>query len=141
MKILVVPRHFVEKQVNSNPNWIQNKWIISIFSHGYVSPVQDRFNVLKLEFDDVSEKDMSEWNPDNTVFFNETHAKQIHEFIESISTNSNKIFYVHCDAGVSRSGAVGYLLNEWFNKFLSINKEDQIFFQQNNFLFLSNWNF
>lgn len=134
MKILVVPRHFVEKQVNSNPNWIQNKWIISIFSHGSVSPVQDRFNILKLEFDDVSERDMGGWNSisDNTIFFNENNAKQIHKFIESIPIDSNKIFYVHCDAGVSRSGAVGYLLNEWFNKFLTINKEDQLFFQQNN---------
>lgn len=134
MKILVVPRRFVEKQVDSNPNWIQNKWVISIFSHDSVSPVQDRFNVLKLEFDDVSERDMGGWSSisDNTIFFNEDQAKQIHKFIASIPIDSDKIFYIHCDAGVSRSGAVGYMLNEWFNKFLSINKEDQNFFKQNN---------
>lgn len=134
MKIKVVPRHFVEKQVDSNPYWIQNKWVISIFSHDSVSPVQDRFNVLKLEFDDVSERDMSGWSSisDNTIFFNEDHAKQIHKFIASIPIDSDKIFYIHCDAGISRSGAVGYMLNEWFNKFLSINKEDQNFFKQNN---------
>jgi predicted protein tyrosine phosphatase len=134
MKIKVVSRHFVEKQMNSNPNWIQNKWIISIYSNNSISPLPNRFNILKLQFDDVSERDLDSWNSaiDNTIFFNEDQAKQIHEFISSIPANSEKIFYVHCDAGVSRSGAVGYILNEWFNKFITTNKEDQSFFQINN---------
>lgn len=134
MKIKVVPRHFVEKQVDFNSNWIQNKWIISIYSKDSTSPLPDRFNILKLQFDDVSERDLGGWNSisDNTIFFDEDQAKQIHKFIASIPMDSDKIFYIHCDAGVSRSGAVGYMLNEWFNKFMTINKEDQSFFQQNN---------
>ena len=43
-----------------------------------------------------------------------------------------KLFYIHCDAGISRSGAVGYILNEYFNKYLIDNKEDYKFFEMNN---------
>lgn len=113
-----------------------NKWIISIFSteRGIdFSPLPDRYNILKLQFDDVSEKD-NIWSSenDNIIFFNEEYAKKIYEFIKEIKVNDKKEFYIHCDAGVSRSGAVGYLLNEYFNKFLTNNKIDDEAFKMNN---------
>lgn len=138
MKIFVVPRNYIEKQIDKNPNWIQGKWIISIFSKDSFSPISnDRFNVLKLEFDDVAERDLEVgWNifesSHEMIFFNEGHAKSIHKFIKDIPADSNKQLFVHCDAGVSRSGAVGYILNEWFNKYLDHNEVDNSFFQTNN---------
>lgn len=138
MKILVKSRSWMEKQLQANQNWYLGKYIISIFSNGDVSPFPDRFNILRLNFDDVSERDISVgWNifdsaSKDNIFFDEEHAKQIVDFIADITDTPQKTFYVHCDAGVSRSGAVGYLLNEYFNKFLSNNEEDYKFFQIHN---------
>lgn len=129
MKIFVVPRHYVEKQFDKDPDWIQGKWIISIFSSGDVSPLPDRYNILKLEFDDITELHPGDAKA-GLILFNEEHAKQIHAFVDSISRE--KPFYVHCDAGVSRSGAVGYLLNEYFNKFKELKRIDNEAFINNN---------
>lgn len=131
MKIFVEPRAFIEKQMDKNPDWYLEKWIISIFSKGDHSPVPERYNVLQLEFDDVSEKDFESCK-DKCIFFNEEHAKEIHEFINKIPADSKKMFFVHCDAGVSRSGAVGYILNEWFNKYKMHNNLDNEAFIMNN---------
>lgn len=137
MKIFVESRKFIENQMDKNPEWHLGKWIISIFSSGDASsendfsPLPDRFNILKLQFDDVTEKEKGVVS-DNFIFFNENHAKQIHDFIKGISPDSKKMFFVHCDAGVSRSGAVGFILNEYFNKFISDNKIDNESFFMNN---------
>ena len=138
MKILVKSRQWMTNQLQKDPNWFFNKNIISIFSSGDISPFPDRFNVLKLNFDDISERDIPVgWNifdsaTKENIFFNEDHAKQIKDFISEIPADSTKTFYIHCDAGVSRSGAVGYLLNEYFNKYLANNSEDYKFFQIHN---------
>lgn len=137
MKILVKSRQWIINQLDKNPQWFLGKYIISIFSKGDNSPFPDRFNILKLNFDDVAERDLPiGWNvlesSSDNIFFNVNHAKVIKKFISNISADSDKTFYIHCDAGVSRSGAVGYILNEWFNKFLSLNQEDNSFFQKNN---------
>ena len=130
MKILVVSRQFVERKIQVCPDWCAGKWIISIFSHfdsnlNY-SPCPDRYNILKLQFDDVTEKD------NVGIKFSENHAKKLLDFIKAIKSDSDMPFYIHCDAGVSRSGAVGYMLNEWFNKYIETNREDNEFFIQNN---------
>ena len=129
MKILVKSRKCIELLNSSTPNWIQNKWIISIYSKNSYSPLPDRYNVLKLQFDDVTEVD----NYHDFIHFNDKMAEQIMNFIDENEIESHqKDFYVHCDAGISRSGAIGFLLNEYFNKFLFNNKEDNSFFVRNN---------
>lgn len=138
MKIYVVPRYYIEKQMTNNSNWYRNKWIISIFSSEKgidFSPLPDRFNILKLQFDDIAEKDIeniNKYEKNSFIFFNKDHAKKIHDFIKTIDVNDKKEFYIHCDAGVSRSGAVGYILNEYFNKFLKDDKQDNESFKLNN---------
>ncbi len=131
MKIFVESRRYIEKMYDKNPDWIQGKDIISIFSSDDVSPLPDRFNILKLEFDDVTEKDM-ETGKDKYIFFDYSHARKIHSLIKGIQADSKMPFYVHCDAGVSRSGAVGMVLNEYFNKFLAVNRLYYEAFQMNN---------
>lgn len=134
MKIRVVPRFWIEEAVQNNPDFIEGKWIISIFSHNDVSPVEDRFNVLKLCFDDVIEKDTYP----EFIHFNEEMAESILNFVKKINDDGQNVFYVHCDAGVSRSGAVGYMLNEYFNKYLDRKDEDTEFFQRVNSNILPN---
>lgn len=130
MKIFVKSRRWIKGHLEANSEWHHGKWIISIFSTDSQSPFLPRFNVLPLQFDDISERDVM--NADGLTFFDDNHAKQIYDFIKEIDANSDKPFYIHCDAGVSRSGAVGYMLNEWFNKFQKLNKIDNEFFKMEN---------
>ena len=132
MKIIVAPRSYIINKITDNHNWVVGKWIISIFSHEDFSPLPDRYSILKLEFDDVTELDKGE--NEKLVFFNQNHAVKIHDFIKDIANcaNHSNELYVHCDAGISRSGAVGYMLNEWFNKYIETNSEDNKFFLQKN---------
>ena len=132
MKILVKSRNEIETKLKSEPNWFSDKYIISIYSNGCKSPFESSFNVLQLCFDDVTE------NESLGIHFSQNHAMSVMDFIKDIPANSYKLFYVHCDAGISRSGAIGYMLNEYFNKFLKNNKEDNRFFQTNNLHILPN---
>lgn len=135
MKIYVVARYEVEEALERDPQWFIGKYIISIFSKGDSSPLPDRYNILKLNFDDVAECGEIGWGDvfaESVIFFNEGHAKAIHDFIEPIKSNDRKEFYVHCDAGVSRSGAIGLVLNDWFNRFLTVNHNDDESFKMNN---------
>ena len=125
MKIFVKSRRWIKGHLEANPEWHFGKWIISIYSSDSQSPFLPRFNVLTLCFDDVTEKD------NDGIHFNTEMAKQIFNFIKDIK-NENKPIYIHCDAGVSRSGGVGYMLNEWFNKYLKNNKRDNEFFLNEN---------
>lgn len=136
MKIHVVSRSQIKRLHKKDFSFHKNNWIISIYSSAMesrdgntnaYSPLPFTPNILKLQFDDVTELEGNEY-----IHFNQYLAKKIVDFIKSIKDDGSKDFYVHCDAGVSRSGAVGYLLNEWFNKFISDNKEDDEFFKQTN---------
>ena len=134
MKIYVVSRTYVRKQMFKDPNWYKDKWVISIFSTpvccpmSAFSPFPNASNVLKLQFDDVTERDTDP----SLTHFSPTQAEQIKEFVSKITDDGSRDIWVHCDAGVSRSGAVGYVLNEYFNKFLTVNKVDQNFFETEN---------
>ena len=125
MKIFVKSRRWVKGHLDAHPEWHFGKWIISIYSSDSQCPFLPRFNVLQLQFDDVTEM-----NSDG-IHFNKDMAERILWFIKDIE-KTNKPIYVHCDAGISRSGAVGYMLNEWFNKFLEKNNEDNEFFLNEN---------
>lgn len=118
---------------------VKKNYFISIYSseidYGWnmlgepkTSPLPSRSNVLKLCFDDVTEKDIGP----NVIHFSKDHADQIVTFLKTTKDDGLNEFYVHCDAGVSRSGAVGYLLNEYFNKFLKMNRIDNEAFRMNN---------
>ena len=65
-------------------------------------------NVLVVKFHDA-EKQFD----DDVVLMNESDADRIYEFVQR--TMNNGAYMVHCTAGKSRSQAVGYVLNEWFN--------------------------
>ena len=127
MQIFVKNRKWIEKQLELYENWYFNKYVISIYSSNDISPFPDRYNILKLQFDDITDEYISN---SNCILFNDIHAKLIHNFIKLIK--SNLPFYIHCDAGISRSGAIGYMLNEYFNKFINENDEDNMFFINEN---------
>ena len=75
-------------------------------------------NLLVLYFDDVDEEQPHAMTPEQ--------AKRIVDFI---STGDDRSIFVHCTAGISRSGAVGEVLNWYFNRYLKDNQGDYLLFQ------------
>ena len=79
-------------------------------------------NILKLRFDDATE------DPDRTLMlFDAATAGEIVRFVRGIDTS--RLLFVNCGAGVSRSGAVGEVLNEYFNRYLEFNAPDDEYFR------------
>jgi predicted protein tyrosine phosphatase len=76
-------------------------------------------NVLILRFDDVDDPD-SEFQQSGR-FMTEADAEAIAGFVES---PDQRPIIVHCTAGISRSGAIGASLNEYYNKKCSLNESD-----------------
>ena len=74
-------------------------------------------NVLVLRFDDV--EDSTPFIFQGTRFMSEADAEAIAAFVESPDPRP---IVVHCTAGISRSGAIGGCLNEYFNKKLALDE-------------------
>lgn len=82
-------------------------------------------NVLKLCFDDATS------DPEGTlILFDEAIARQIAAFLRQIDRNRG--LFINCAAGISRSGAVGEVLNDYFNRCLEQNEADDRFFREHN---------
>ncbi len=74
-------------------------------------------NVLNLEFDDTTEEEnehLSKSGKKELILFSKEQAKKIIEFIEL--NKHVETLYVHCLAGVSRSGAVGMFINDLYGE-------------------------
>ena len=85
----------------------------------------DGENILKLRFDDAVV------DPGHTlVLFDADIADEIVRFIRKIDTS--RLLFVNCGAGISRSGAVGEVLNDYFNKYLESNALDDEYFRRLN---------
>jgi len=71
---------------------------------------EDHDNVLNLEFDDVEHDGQSSpTNDGDTRAFSESQAEMLYQFIKKHRDKETCI--VHCQAGISRSGAVGSFIN------------------------------
>lgn len=77
-------------------------------------------NILKLVFDDITREELDRLKKrgdrqvENLILFNKEHADKIIEFLE---TNKDiETLFVHCSAGVSRSGAVGTFANDLYGE-------------------------
>lgn len=68
-------------------------------------------NVLNLEFDDVTED--LDWNGHLFKAMTEEQANRCVDFIEK---NKGKNFYIHCKAGISRSGAISRFIFDFYNE-------------------------
>ena len=70
---------------------------------------RNHINVLNIECYDIDrefEKDGKKYLP-----FNTEQAKQVIDFIE---VNKNKNYIIHCHAGISRSGAIGQFITDFY---------------------------
>lgn len=128
MKIYVKDRWWIDGVLRKNPEFYMGKEIVSIYSSGDVSPFPDRYNILKLNFDDIIYPEiLSEDELNKVILFDKDLGYKVFNFANEM--NQNKVCYVHCDAGISRSGAIGTIFNEYFNK---NNEEDYNFFKIEN---------
>ena len=137
MKIRVLPRMFFEK-IKGTPTeaeLLAKTKIISInASRGFddtppFSPeLLNHPHLLTLTFDDICNEPETPEDLGNAVLFNETMAQQIMRFVD----DGKLPLLVHCTAGISRSGAVGEVLNWYFNRYLERNAADDEEFTQNN---------
>ncbi|MEI7946239.1 MAG: hypothetical protein WCJ02_06060 [bacterium] len=125
MKITVESRYFFEnlRGTVEEAALFKNSRVISVNSVRIAEepPFSKQYwtadNVLILRFDDVDYSDPFIFQ--GTRFMSEADAEAIAAFVESPDPRP---IVVHCTAGISRSGAIGTCLNEYFNKKLSLNE-------------------
>jgi predicted protein tyrosine phosphatase len=98
-----------------DPKITNHSWI-SITGSDYHSPLPDKPNILKVKFDDI----YAQYYP-RMMLFDAKIAERIIDFAEGISGNH---LIIHCFAGISRSGAVGEVLNSYLNQDLTVNQLD-----------------
>ena len=115
MQIYVHARSFFEARQGTKREreLFRDNRIISINSVSFPAeppPFSEEFldadNLLILYFDDV-----------DTGFPNAMTPKQAREIVNFVRIEDNRPIIVHCTAGISRSGAVGEVLNWYFNRF------------------------
>ena len=137
MKIRVLARMFFEKikGTSTEVELLEKSKIISINSSCGVDdtpPFSESFlnhpHLLTLTFDDICNEPETPEDLGNAVLFNEAMAQQIVRFVD----DGKLPLLVHCTAGISRSGAVGEVLNWNFNRYLERNAADDEDFTQNN---------
>jgi len=136
MKIRILPRVFFEriKGTEEENHLLEKNKIISINSSwGWdaeppFSPENlTHRHLLCLTFDDVcNEPDPDDH--DKCILFSEQQAEQIMRFAD----DGAMPLLIHCTAGISRSGAVGEILDWYFNRFIAEKPEDHFYFVQNN---------
>ena len=137
MKIKVLPRIFFEK-VKGTPTeaeLLAKSKIISINSSWglddtppFSPELLNHPHLLTLTFDDICNEPETPEDLGNAVLFNEVMAEHIMRFVD----DGNLPLLVHCTAGISRSGAVGEVLNWYFNRYLEHNAADDEDFTQSN---------
>ena len=137
MKIKVLPRIFFEKVKGTSveAELLAKSKIISINSSCGVddtppfSPeLLNHPHLLTLTFDDICNEPETPEDLGNAVLFNENMAHQIMRFVD----DGKLPLLVHCTAGISRSGAIGEVLNWYFNRYLKNNTSDDEDFVRNN---------
>ena len=143
MKIRVLPRIFFEK-IKGTPTeaeLLEKSKIISINSSwGFddtppFSPeLLNHPHLLTLTFDDICNEPETPEDLGNAILFNEDMAHAIMRFVD----DGKLSLLVHCTAGISRSGAVGEVLNWYFNRYLETNTADDEDFVENNRQILPN---
>lgn len=138
MLISVFSRSTIKTIASNKPENFNNTNIISI--NAGISPrdyeiidnktpfeqdFMENHSILILNFDDVFPnkytKDLNE-TAIYTIFTIED-AKKIKEFALQTFYDSKNLA-IHCTAGISRSGAVGQVLNDYFNKLIENNEND-----------------
>lgn len=130
MEIKILCREGMEDLLKANPDLLDNNYLIGVHDSGnnldykWCNPIlKDKHDhYLSLCFSDVDYK--INWM---TIPFNKNMAKEVIKFLDKIEVKEDNILYVHCAAGVSRSGAIGTFARKYFkldyNEFKRMNPQ------------------
>lgn len=88
--------------------------VISISCPGNPAPLPQGLGpVLRIEADDVAGPVLAKASGRDLVAFSRDHARVIIDWVEALHQESDEVhLIVHCDAGLSRSPAVGLFIAE-----------------------------
>lgn len=129
MKITILPRLYFEERMEGGEirSLLINHKIISIqSSSGWDSepPFSEELclspNLLCVTLDDYFGIPDDEEERKRVALFSYEIADRIMRFID----DGMMPIIIHCTAGISRSGAIGSVLNRYYNSILANNKED-----------------
>ena len=129
MKIIILPRSYFEERMEGGEirSLLINHKIISIqSSSGWdsESPFSEELcsspNLLCVTLDDYFGIPDDEEERKRVALFSYEIADQIMRFVD----DGKMPVIIHCTAGISRSGAIGSVLNRYYNSILANNKED-----------------
>jgi predicted protein tyrosine phosphatase len=149
MIINVFSLNKVKEKLNENQE-IKNLISIRDLNYEYLYTIIDELveNKLILFFDDLTHyqvkhdlihpvyKDVIKQR--DIIYFNESYVEQIIKFTNHVY-KENEELNIHCYAGRSRSQAIGYILNIYYNLYLENNQEHFIRnINTNNFKFMPN---
>lgn len=129
-RVIVRPREWVEKIIRFNaqvPDPANKQWhLISIYgsSEELLTPenkeilrgmnCQEMLSICFWDITEIQYPNVINAHP-NAVLFEVEHAKKIVSFLDGLKDRpGNETLVVHCDAGISRSGAVGSFASDYF---------------------------
>lgn len=144
MKIKVVPRQWLMERAGSEEEeaLVRDWAVISLNTPGFTTfsgqrrqredpPLSKKFwrskNVLTQWFHDVNHFLFPE-----AVLFSEDQAREIAKFFREMRKEGRDIL-IHCTAGISRSQAVGMVLNKYANIILEDNFEEYEEYERENY--------
>lgn len=123
---------FFTKNESYRKNWISIRDIGFEYLYKKMDELCENIHIIK--FDDVTEFNIKhdllhpfykrELKKRDLITFNSKMARDIINFTNKL--NNKDILNIHCWAGKSRSQAIGYCLNQYYNLFLDNNEEDFI---------------
>ena len=141
MNINIFSYREAKARIKNDPHCRKNWISVRDIGYEYVYEDLDKFceNVLVLRFDDVTRfnverellhpfyKEAGKFR--DLVFFSSDMADQIVNFVESLK---EPFLNIHCWAGLSRSQAIGFCLNTYFNLYKENNREEYERYLKNN---------
>ena len=145
MKIDVLARTYFEERIGSDEitQLLKTHKVISIqSSNGWDSEPPfskehcESKNLLCLVFDDYFGIPDDPLERSRVALFTPELAERIMRFVD----DGSMPLIVHCTQGVSRSGAVGYVLDRYFNRVLANNEKDYEYFMARNPFIMPNPN-
>lgn len=145
MKIDILPRTYFEERIGADEIFrlLKMHKVISIqSSSGWDSETpfsaehRKSPNLLCMVFDDYFGVPEDPVERSRVALFTPEHAERIMRFVD----DGSMPLVVHCTQGVSRSGAVGYVLDRYFNRVLAKNEKDYEYFMTRNPFIMPNPN-
>lgn len=125
MKVIILPKYLFENNIDNIEKSDKKIFYASILEPDNTNTIRpDSENFKSFWFHDIDEDIVDE---EKGIVYNKASDEQLNSIIDFVEENkAMDYFIVHCTAGISRSGAVGEFVNDFFGE------EDYNTFKRNN---------